>query len=73
MMVAVKWSDYLLVKTEMTGKLARNGEKTNGSNWFGLFPFSPKSQKFRLEIKWNGPFWYGPTGIFGTTFEGAPL
>ena len=30
MMVAVKWSDYLLVKTEMKGKLARNGEKTEG-------------------------------------------
>ena len=30
MMIAVKWSDYLLVKTEMTGKLARNGEKTEG-------------------------------------------
>ena len=50
-MVAVKCSDCLLVKTEMTGKLASNGEKTNGSNWFGLFPFSPKSRKFRLEIK----------------------
>jgi len=30
MMVAVKCSDYLLVKAEMTGKLARNGEKTKG-------------------------------------------
>ena len=30
MMVAVKCSDYLLVKTEMTGTLARNGEKTKG-------------------------------------------
>ena len=30
MMIAVKCSDYLLVKTEMTGKLARNGEKTEG-------------------------------------------
>ena len=29
-MVAVKCSDYLLVKTEMTGTLARNGEKTKG-------------------------------------------
>ena len=30
MMIAVKCSDYLLVKTEMTGTLARNGEKTEG-------------------------------------------
>ena len=33
------------------------------------FPFSPKFRKFRLEIKWNGSFWFGPTGIFGTTFD----
>ena len=33
------------------------------------FPFSPKFRKFRLEIKWNGSFWSGPTGIFGTTFD----
>ena len=36
----------------------------------GRFPFSPKFRKFRLEIKSNGPFRFGPTGIFGTT---APL
>ena len=24
-------------------------------------------------IKWNGPFWFGPTGIFGTSFEGGSL
>ena len=29
-MIAVKCSDYLLVKTELTGKLAKNGEKTEG-------------------------------------------
>ena len=33
------------------------------------FPFIPKFRKFRLEIKWNGSFWFGPTGIFGTTFD----
>ena len=33
------------------------------------FPFSPKFRKFRLEIKWNGSSWFGPTGIFGTTFN----
>ena len=33
----------------------------------------PKFRKFRLDIKWNGSFWFGPTGIFGTTFESGPL
>ena len=31
------------------------------------FPFSSKFRKFWLEVKWNGPFRFGPTGIFGTT------
>ena len=33
----------------------------------GRFPFSPKFRKFRLEIKWNGPFRFVPTGIFWIT------
>ena len=32
----------------------------------GRLPFSPKFWKFRLEIKWNGPFLFCPTGIFET-------
>ena len=36
----------------------------------GRFPFSPKFLKFRLEIKWNRLFRFGPNGISGTTFEG---
>ena len=35
------------------------------------FPFSPKFRKFRLEIKWNGPFRFGSTVLFGITFEGS--
>ena len=36
----------------------------------GSFPFSPKFRTFQFEIKiWNGPFRFGPTSIFGTTFE----
>ena len=34
---------------------------------------SPKFRKFRLEIKWNRIFRFGPTGIFGTTLQGGPL
>ena len=37
------------------------------------FPFSPEFLKFRLNIKWNGPFRFGPTAIFGTSFKGGPL
>ena len=37
------------------------------------FPVSLKSRKFRLEIKWNGPFRFFPIGIFGTTSEGGPF
>ena len=37
------------------------------------FSFSPKFQKFQLEIKWNRPFCFGLTGIFGNTFEDGPL
>ena len=38
---------------------------------FGRFPFILKFRKFRLQIKWNRPFRFGPTGMFGTTFEGG--
>ena len=39
----------------------------------GRFPFNPNSGNFGWYIKWNGPFRFGPTGIFGTSFEGSPL
>ena len=32
------------------------------------FPFRPKFWKFCLEIKWTGPFRFGPTSIFRLTF-----
>ena len=35
----------------------------------GCLPFSPKLRKFHLGTKWNGPFRFGPTGIF----EGGTL
>ena len=42
----------------------------NNNSYQGSFPISPKFRKFRLEIKlWNRPFRFGPTAIFGTTFE----
>ena len=39
----------------------------------GHFPFSPKFWKFWSETQCNGPFWFGPSGVFGTSFEGGPL
>ena len=36
----------------------------------GRLPFNPKFQKFRLV---HQPFRFGPTRIFGTSFDGAPL
>ena len=38
----------------------------------GSFLFCAKSRKFGFEIKWNAPFWLGPTGVFGTPFERGP-
>jgi len=39
----------------------------------GHFPSTQNSGNFSCYIKWNGPFWFGPTGIFGTSFEVGPL
>ena len=41
--------------------------------FLGRFPFSPNIRKFWTEIKWNEPFRFAPTGIFGTTFEGGSV
>ena len=37
------------------------------------FPLSQNFRKFRAEVKWNGPFRFGPTGIFVTTSGGGLL
>ena len=39
----------------------------------GAFHLTQNSGNFVWHIKWNGPFRFGPTGIFGTSFEGGPL
>ena len=43
--------------------------------WFYRSALSIQSKipEIRLEIKRNGPFWLGPTGIFWTTFKGGLL
>ena len=42
-------------------------------NFSGALSIQPNICNFWLEIKWNEPFRFGPTGIFGTTFEGGSL
>ena len=38
------------------------------------FPFSPKFRKFSLEMaNKTDPFWFGPTGVSGTTFESSQI
>ena len=37
------------------------------------FHSTQNSGNFGWYIKWNGPFRFGPTGIFRTSFEGGPL
>ena len=39
----------------------------------GTFHSTQNSGNFSWYIEWNGPFWFGPTWIFGTSFEGGPL
>jgi len=39
----------------------------------GSFHSIQNSGNYRWYIKWNGPFRFGPTEIFGTSFEGDPL
>ena len=49
-------------------------ERNNhGLDPWGAFHSTQNSGNFGWYIKWNGPFRFGPTGIFGTSFEGGPL
>ena len=38
-----------------------------------ITPMPKRFRKFRPELKWNGPFWFPPTGIFGIASGGGPL
>ena len=40
---------------------------------WGAFYSTQNSGNFGLYIKWNWPFRFGPSEIFGTSFEGGPL
>ena len=50
-------------------ELTRSGEVLTR----GAFHSTQNSGNFGWYIKWNGPFRFGLTGIFGTSFEGGPL
>ena len=43
------------------------------TQFMGAFHSTQNSGNFGWYTKWNGPFRFGPTGIFGTSFEGGPL
>ena len=45
--------------------------KIRGS--FSIQTKVPESLVGTLYIKWNGPFRFGLSRIFGTSFEGGPL
>ena len=49
-------------------ELTRSGEVLTR----GAFHSTQNSGNFGWYIKWNGPFRFVPTGIFGTSFEGGP-
>ena len=53
--------------------IKENTEWMNDPITQGAFHSTQKSGNFGWFIKWNGPFRFGPTGIFGTSFEGDPL
>ena len=46
---------------------------SNGPETRGAFHSTQNSRNFGSYVKWNGPFRFGPTGIFKTSFEGGPL
>lgn len=45
---------------------------TQGTN-LGVLSICQKFRKFSSELKWKGPFQFGPTGIFETNSGGGPL
>ena len=64
--------DHLItvIKIKLTNQKAQISPKRD---FFGWFPLSQNFREFRAEVKWKGPFRFGPTGIFGTTSGGGPL
>ena len=60
----VKSRKFQLVPLTIGGEIAKI---------LGAFHSTQNSGNFGWYIKWNGPFRFGPTGIFGTSFEGGPL
>ena len=58
------------------GRLGNRQKNSRSSFKKGAFHSTQNSRNFGWFIKWNGPFRFGPTEIFGTSFEvfeGGPL
>ena len=66
------WKKVWKKSWSLDPKICANPVLCSGRNMqrdLECFPFRPKFWKFCLEIKWNGPFRFGPTGIvFRLTF-----
>ena len=60
---------YLVLRTDILPKTVV-GAPVKTIEHYGRFPLSPN---LRLEIKWSGPFRFGPTGIFESTFDRSGL
>ena len=63
---------YFLVGIICGPGAARSGSSSVRGH-LGCFPLCQRFWKFRLELKWKGPFRFLPTGIFGITSGGGPL
>ena len=63
--------DISVRPTEMPTEMTRPVTVNHLQSW-GAFHSTQNSGNFGRYIKWNGPFRFGPTGIFRTSFEGAP-
>ena len=57
------------METGIKARIHANISEVISHLWIERFPFNPKF----WYIKWNGPFRFCPTGIFGTSFEGGPI
>ena len=65
------WKKVWKKSWSLDPKICANPVLCSGRNMqrdLECFPFRPKFWKFCLEIKWNGPFRFGPTSIFRLTF-----
>ena len=76
LLTAISHSRHLAIYGRWAGSLPFFSNLL-GNSWIlkrkGFFHSIQNSRNFGWYIKWNRLFWFGPTGIFRTRFEGGPL